>query len=654
MRRVPVLTKALTFAVALSVAAMFTAGGASAAPGDPIPDPNIKPAPGDPATVSQFPQATWQTNGIVWAMEQVGGVVYVGGNFTKVRPPGAKVGQQEQARKNLAAFDSKTGALLPFSHDFTSPTFTYDPATQRPDVSCTVNWDAHTYTCDTVYEIKKSPNGDKIYVGGDFVKVDGKDRRKLAAFSTTNAKTANNALDTGFKPMSTDRRVRALAVSNTTVYAGGMFTSTVGQARTKAAAFNRNTGALLPWAPKIAGTGANPCCSSTVMAMVMSPDQSRVILAGGFDTVNGTSIHGLAAVDANSGANTRWDYRLPRREQAITDLVADNDTVYAAIDDYGTTDGRLALNPLTGQTRWVDGCRGATWALAIIGEVLYGGSHNHNCSTTEGGFPEIGTGPNAKWQRLTAQTTKGTSTRLIPWWPNTNGGDYSLPADRTPSRLGPRAMTADGENLWVGGSFTVVNGKPQQSLARFAPTAGAAPAARVDESVPGPETNPDPPADGNAAEPAPTDNGTFPGGPAPDGKPQPGVDNQPAPAKPVVTPKPKPVTPVVNQPATSTPAAEQKPEPVVEQPKPVERPKAEPKVTTTPDTTPKPTKSAEPTKTPSPSPSKNTPTATPSKTADQASLPVTGSSLPLFIALAAGLVIAGAVFVIAARRRAHG
>ena len=33
---------------------------------------------------------TWQTNGIVWAMAQADGVVFAGGTFSAIRPPGRR------------------------------------------------------------------------------------------------------------------------------------------------------------------------------------------------------------------------------------------------------------------------------------------------------------------------------------------------------------------------------------------------------------------------------------------------------------------------------------------------------------------------------------------------------------------------------------
>src|SRR5438874_13130114 len=53
---------------------------------------------------------TWQTNGVVWALAQADGVVYAGGTFSAVRPPGAAAGTSEQKALNFQAFDAATGA----------------------------------------------------------------------------------------------------------------------------------------------------------------------------------------------------------------------------------------------------------------------------------------------------------------------------------------------------------------------------------------------------------------------------------------------------------------------------------------------------------------------------------------------------------------
>lgn len=414
------------------------------------------------ATVSRLltaqPLPTWQTNGTVWALENVNGVVYVGGNFTAVRPPGAKPGEREVARRNMAAFDAKTGALLPFSHTFAAPTYTFDPDFMTPDRSCKVDWDAETYTCDTVYEIKKSPDGSRIYVGGDFQSVDGKSRARLAAFDTANATTANNAFRAEWNPSAPNYRVRALAVSDTTLYAGGAFTTVGGQTRNRLAAFNRlGGGGLMSWSP-----GAD----QVVLALTMAPDRKSVVVGGNFDTIAGQQIHGMATVDGANGRIGRWDNDeiVPDVSQ-ITDLVVDSDTVYASAEGHepGDFDGRLAVDPTTGNLRWVANCAGATWALALISNVLYSGSHAHNCTYVDGGFPE----QTPRYYRLLGESARTGEPSIQHWFPSTNGGDMSIPAEETISRLGPRALTATNDYLWVGGQFTTVNNGGQQGLTRF-------------------------------------------------------------------------------------------------------------------------------------------------------------------------------------------
>jgi hypothetical protein len=410
------------------------------------------------AGLTAAPLPTWQTNGTVWAMEQLGGVIYVGGNFTAVRPPGAGRGVREVARKNLAAFDARTGALLPFSHRFSAASMSFDEDAGVPDVSCSINWSNDTYSCDTVYEIRKVPNGAGIFVSGDFTAVDGAPRQRLAAFYTANARTANATLRPGFGVRGPDYRAHALAATDSTLYIGGLFRNASGQPRDRLAAYRVGDGALLPWAPK---------ADDSVLALAFAPDRSRLVVGGNFRKLNGVAIHALAAVHAGTGALTRWDSRPIPGTAQITDLVVDRDTVYAASD--GSTvdslDGRVAADPYTGAVRWSDGCLGSTWALTLIGDTLYSGSHAHNCASI-GAFPEQ---RGDRYFRLLGETTRDRRPTLRHWFPTTNGGDPSVDIEETPARLGPRAMTTDGVHLWVGGQFTTVNGRPQEGLTRFGP-----------------------------------------------------------------------------------------------------------------------------------------------------------------------------------------
>ncbi len=458
----PVRRRALAVYIALALAAapvgMGLGQSAAAEPVEPVALP----------TVTAEALATWQTDGVVYAVETVGNVVYAGGNFSKVRPPGATPGQSEQVRKNIAAFDATTGALLPFSHTFAAPSYPV-PAGGSYDKTCSPGATAGTYTCDTVYEIRASADKSTIYVGGDFTTVDGAARGNVAAFSTS----SSNAL-LPWRATGITGRVRALAVSADTVYLGGSFTAAGGQPRGRLAALDSATGALRPWAPKV---------DKQVITMELSADDSRVLLGGQFDTVNGEAIHGLAAVaSGGTGESVRWDSRAIPPTSYVTDLSVKDGTVFASANGEGggVFDGRLAADVATGEIKWQDVCLGATWAIESVGDLVYSGSHAHDCTQTSGGFAEswnVQPPATPRYYRLLAQTADGQEAKHIQhWFPTTNGGIVG--------KLGPRDLSWTGSQLWVAGEFTTVNGRPQQGLTRFGVKPSAPSAAPVRPDAP--------------------------------------------------------------------------------------------------------------------------------------------------------------------------
>src|SRR4249919_2358822 len=116
-------------------------------------------APGQ-AVAANPPNLSWQTDGAVRAIAFANGVMYVGGQFSAVRPPGAIVGSGKSVRRvNVAAFNARTGALL--------------------------KW--HPRVGGTVYSIAVS--GSRVYLGGAFTSVDGIVRDRLAAVTTAGALT---------------------------------------------------------------------------------------------------------------------------------------------------------------------------------------------------------------------------------------------------------------------------------------------------------------------------------------------------------------------------------------------------------------------------------------------------------------------------------
>ncbi len=163
--------------------------------------------------VSSTALSTWQTNGIVFAMAYADGVLYVGGQFTSVRPPRRSLGTGEVARSYLAAFNSTTGALITSFN----PTITGTSASPG------------------VYSLAVSPDGKTLYAGGTFDHVDGSYRDDLAAFST-----ATGALSTTWTPTA-NAKVNRIAVSpsGSQIYLGGLFANLDGVTRTYAGAVDR-------------------------------------------------------------------------------------------------------------------------------------------------------------------------------------------------------------------------------------------------------------------------------------------------------------------------------------------------------------------------------------------------------------------------------
>ena len=371
-------------------------------------------------TLVGAPSSSWQTNGTVWAIAHANGAVYLGGNFTSVRPPGAPAGTGEVTRNRLAAFDAATGELLPFD----------------PDVDANVR------------AMTASPDGAKLYVGGDFRTVAGVHVTRLVAFDT-----ATGALITGWKPTAWSG-VRALESIGDTLYVGGMFNTMSGQPRPRLGAVDaHNWGALRAWAP---------VANDTVLALAAADDGSKLFVGGRFSTINGQPQRAVAALDPLSGARLPFPAAsavppvTPNCESVVKDLTTDVTTVYGAAEGSGggCFDGSFAASVADGSLTWKNNCLGATQAVEVVGSYLYKGSHAHDCSSVLGGFSQLPSGRN--YHLLAQKLGDGL---LGPWYPATNGNP-----------LGPEVFGTDGEQLFVGGDFTTVNNKVQQGFARFEPS----------------------------------------------------------------------------------------------------------------------------------------------------------------------------------------
>ncbi|MFF1556511.1 DNRLRE domain-containing protein [Streptomyces sp. NPDC058279] len=405
-------SRGLATALALSLASTGTAIGLGLVP------PAAAVTPPVAFTADALP--TWQPNGVVWALAESAGTVFVGGTFSAVRPP-AGGGGSERSAVNFVALDAATGAPTSCSLDFTVGGGTA-----------------------TVRALTLSPDKKTLYAGGYFGAVNGTPVSSLVAVDV-----ASCTVKTSFRPAFA-ATVRALAVTDDTVYAGGDFLTVSGQPRKRFAAVGASDGALKPFTADADEPGR---------AVEVTPDGSKVLLGGDFFTVNGTNTHALAVVDATSGALTKAYPGFIETNSVVKDIATDATGFYTGNEGTGggVFDGRIALDLGDFNQRWRDTCLGATQAVLPYQNVLYSASHAHDCSS-------VGEYPDGQRHHLLAEPT--TSVGKLGWAPDTNDG--------IGEGIGPRVLTVGSKAgvryLWVGGEFTTVNGAAQQSLTRFAST----------------------------------------------------------------------------------------------------------------------------------------------------------------------------------------
>ncbi|MGW0364204.1 CBM96 family carbohydrate-binding protein [Streptomyces sp. NPDC002990] len=378
---------------------------------------------------------TWQPNGIVWAMAQANGTVFAGGTFSAVRPPDGAGSGTEREAVNFVALDAATGV----------PT------------SCKLAFTISEGSA-TVRTLVVSKDGKTLYAGGSFGAVNGTPVSSVAAIDI-----ATCTPKPSFHP-SFPATVRSLAVSDdNTLYAAGDFGTVEGQTRERFAAVDATSGALKPFTANADEPGR---------AIEVTPDGKNVLLGGDFFSVNGANTHALAVVNATTGAVTKTYTNIPSNS-VVKDISTDATGFYTGNEGSGggVFDGRIGLRLSDFGEKWRDRCLGATQFVLPYDGVLYSSSHAHDCST-ENEFPD------GKRHFLLAQPTDHEGAAPAPvngfvrgpgklgWHPTANDG--------LGEGIGPRVMAVaqknDVEYMWVGGEFTLINGKPQQALTRFAST----------------------------------------------------------------------------------------------------------------------------------------------------------------------------------------
>lgn len=263
----------------------------------------------------------------VYALAISGNTVYVGGLFDYV---------DGQSRGNLAAVDAVTG---------------------KPSA-----WNPIAYAGGVGVLVV---SGGTLYVGGGFSDVSGQYRSYLAAFDMASGVLTSWDPSAFFMSGFTGS-VRALAVANNVVYAGGSFLTIGGQARNHLAAIDASTGTAKAWDPNPGGNGY-------MYALTLAG--SKIYAGGWFTSIAGQSRNYLAELDIASGAATSWN---PDADSYVNAIAMSGNTVYVG-GVFSMIGGQMrrylaAVDATTGMaTAWQPDVEGPIYALVVSGNTVYAG-----------------------------------------------------------------------------------------------------------------------------------------------------------------------------------------------------------------------------------------------------------------------------------------
>ncbi|WP_323791437.1 PKD domain-containing protein [Nocardioides sp.] len=299
-------------------------------------------------------------DGRVYSVVQVGDMIVLGGTFSRVRNDGES---NELTRNGLVAFNATTGRI--------STTFDPDPNNR-------------------VRVVLPAADGTSVYVGGGFTSISGAARQRVAQVNVS-----DGSLVSAFNAGGVTGEVRDLALSAGRLWVGGAFTHVGGVGQKALVALNPTTGAVTPYMSLVVD-GYHNEGATQVMKMDITPDGSRLVAVGNFDTLEGVTNHQLFVLDltgpnaAPSGFRTSF-YTSPCAsvfDSYMRDVDISPDGRWFAVTTTGAYRGSeaacdtVARFELTTQgddvrPSWVDYSGGdTTYGVEITSDAVYVGGHH--------------------------------------------------------------------------------------------------------------------------------------------------------------------------------------------------------------------------------------------------------------------------------------
>jgi hypothetical protein len=276
--------------------------------------------------------------------------------------------------------------------------------------------------------------------GGRFTSVNGVARSNIARLQP------DGTLDTTWDPSANDA-VEALAIdpAGTAVYASGRFLTIGTQPGRYLAKLQLSGGGA-------ADATWNPSPNNEVDALAVDPANGAVYAGGFYSTIGGQARNRIAKLSGTGAgaADATWN---PSADVYVRSLALDasGDALY--VGGGFTTIGGRSRNYIAKISASGTGAADATWNPSANNEVLTIAIDPQGGSVYAGGFfSNIG---GQQRRSIAKLSSTGAGTADLSWNPTPDGTVYML------------AVDADSGNLYVGGAFWNIGGKPRNGVARL-------------------------------------------------------------------------------------------------------------------------------------------------------------------------------------------
>ena len=357
---------------------------------------------------------------------RVDDILLVGGDFQGIRP--TRISQQVTDRPWLAALNAITG----------QPVSTFQVPFQIDSV---------------VRALVLSPDGRKVYVGGDF--------GLMALDAQTGA--LDFSVDVG-----NPGRVFDIAVNGAHIYIGGDFSEIDNVSQKHIARLSLDGNLDNSWQPDVRG-GKSTGRESPVQAVTLSPLGDAVYIGGNFTSINGVAVPltnlgtrvSLLVVDASEGASVRAERFTPfvtkqDKSVIVRDIAVTENYVIIA---WGGPN-HLGFHSHDGARLQQYNGTGDTQSLKVVGDLVYVAHHGEYYGSLTDPIP--------------TEAVESLDPKIVVAYKfhSFRIDDPSFPFEqawRVDGFFGVWGISVDEDSIWISGQISLagLNGRRVNGLARF-------------------------------------------------------------------------------------------------------------------------------------------------------------------------------------------